>query len=90
MTPTRRWTQLFLGRRGGSAIEVSTECVLPSELNHTSQNDGAFSLVVLADGIGSVAVSFYGPLWADFNYSGPTQSGSYHTRSKPWLKRLTR
>jgi hypothetical protein len=37
---------------------------------------GTYSLVVVANGIASDPVTFYGPVWVDFNYTGP-QNGSY-------------
>jgi hypothetical protein len=38
---------------------------------------GAYSLVVVANGIASDPVSFFGPVWVDFNYTGIFQFGTY-------------
>jgi hypothetical protein len=38
---------------------------------------GVYSLAVIANGIASDPVTFYGPIWVDFNYSGPFQFGSF-------------
>lgn len=48
---------------------VSTEFTVPVAL-------GTYSLVVVANGIASDPVTFHGPVWVDFHYSG-TQNGSY-------------
>ena len=53
------------------ASVVSTECTLPPTLP-----PGNFSLVVVANGIASDPMSFSGPVWVDFNYTG-FQNGSY-------------
>jgi hypothetical protein len=37
----------------------------------------AYSLVVVANGLGSDPVTFYGPVWADFTSVNPTQTGVY-------------
>jgi hypothetical protein len=43
------------------------------------KNPGSYSLVVIANGISSAAVSFTVPVstWVDFNYTGSVQNGSY-------------
>ena len=38
---------------------------------------GTYSLVVVANGIASDPVTFYGPTWVDFNYGGPFFFGNY-------------
>lgn len=38
---------------------------------------GSFSLVTVANGISSDPVSFYSPVWVDFNYIGILQFGTY-------------
>lgn len=58
----------------GSQV-VSTECALPPNLP-----SGNCSMVVIANGIASSSVTFGGPVWVDFNYSGP-QTGTY---ANPW------
>lgn len=37
----------------------------------------AFSLVVIANGISSDPVTFYGPVWVDFNYTLPIRAGTF-------------
>src|SRR5207248_3905466 len=37
----------------------------------------AYSLVAVANGIGSDPITFYGPVWVDLNSGNPTQLGSY-------------
>ncbi|MGH7973858.1 MAG: hypothetical protein ACREIC_34505, partial [Limisphaerales bacterium] len=49
---------------------VSTEFTVPVT------GGGSYSLVVVANGIASDPITFYGPVWVDFNYSGP-QNGSF-------------
>ena len=39
---------------------------------------GSYSLVVVANGIASDAVTFYGPVWVDFNYLGAIQNGTFN------------
>jgi hypothetical protein len=51
---------------------VTTEFVLPNSLP-----PGVYSLVVVANGISSDPVTFYGPVWVDFNYLGTFQFGTY-------------
>jgi hypothetical protein len=51
---------------------VTTEFVVPLGLP-----PGAYSLVVVANGIASDSVPFYGPLWVDFTYIGTFQFGTY-------------
>jgi hypothetical protein len=51
---------------------VSTECSLPPFFGQ-----GAYSLQVVANGISSDPVSFYSPVWVDFNYNGITQAGFF-------------
>lgn len=50
---------------------VSTQFTVPPTLP-----PGNTSLVVVANGIASDPISFYGPVWVDFHYSG-FQNGSY-------------
>lgn len=57
----------------GSRI-VTTECKIPS---YVYDGPGNYSLQVVANGIASDPVSFYGPVWVDFNYTGATQAGTY-------------
>src|SRR5262245_15046662 len=51
--------------------EVSTEFTINEGLR-----PGDYSLVVVANGIASDPVTFYGPIWVDFNWTGP-QTGSF-------------
>jgi hypothetical protein len=55
----------------GSQV-VSTECTVPTNLP-----PGSCSMSVIANGIASSPVSFYGPVWVDFNYTGGTQNGTH-------------
>jgi hypothetical protein len=52
---------------------VSTEFTLPQQLPSAT-----YSLVAVANGIASDPVTFYGPVWVDFNYTGSTQNGSFN------------
>lgn len=51
----------------GSAI-VTTDFSLPSVVNNSPNT--AFSLVAVANGNPSTGITFYGPVWVDFTYSG--------------------
>ena len=54
---------------------VTTELTLPTTVFY---NPGAYSMYVVANGVPSNPVTFYGPLWVDFNYSGfPIEIGTY-------------
>lgn len=71
--PTYNWNST--GVRTGNKL-VSTEFV-------TGFPPGTYSLVAVANGISSDPVTFYGPVWVDFNASNPTQLGTsdlpYHS-----------
>jgi hypothetical protein len=54
---------------------VSTEFTLPSEVLFNGAV--AYSLVVVANGISSDPVTFYGPVWVDFNPNIAPQNGQY-------------
>jgi hypothetical protein len=59
---------------------IATELTLPSQLNVAPNT--AFSMSVVANGVASTGVTFYGPVWVDFNYSGlPFELGWY---TFPW------
>jgi hypothetical protein len=51
---------------------VSTDCSFPRDLS-----PGNYSLHVIANGIASAPLSFYAPVWVDFNYTGFLQVGTY-------------
>ena len=69
---TYNWSST--GVQTGGQI-VSTECAEPSTV--FSGPGGVYSVQVVANGIASDPASFYGPVWVDFNFSGPFQFGSY-------------
>jgi len=52
---------------------VTTECAVPANVY---DSPGTYSLQVVANGNASAAVSFYSPVWVNFNYSG-TQAGTF-------------
>ena len=54
---------------------VSTEFALPYQFLNRGPHQ--YSLVAVANGIASDPVTFYGPVWVDFNYVGATQDGSF-------------
>ncbi len=63
----------------GSEI-LYTDFTLPSTVNNSPNT--AFSLVTVANGNPSTGITFYGPVWVDFNYSGfPVEVG---TQTFPW------
>jgi hypothetical protein len=66
---TYNWSSTVL--QTGST-PVSTDFMLPTNLP-----SGSYSLVVVANGIASDPVSFYGPVWVDFNYTGSLQLGTF-------------
>ena len=66
---TYNWSST--GVRTGSRV-VSTQFSVPTGLG-----TGLYSLVVVANGIGSDPVPFAGPVWVDFNYGGTIQAGTY-------------
>jgi hypothetical protein len=53
---------------------VTTEATLPASIY---DGPGIYSLVVIANGIASDPVAFYGPVWVDFNYTVGPENGSY-------------
>ena len=53
---------------------VTTEASLPASVYDAQ---ATYSLVVIANGIASDPVTFYGPVWVDFNYGGIFQFGTY-------------
>jgi hypothetical protein len=55
---------------------VTTEVTLPSAV---FSGPGTFSLQVIANGIASDPLTFYGPVWVDFTYGGSVQNGTYNT-----------
>jgi hypothetical protein len=57
---------------------VTTECAIPSSILYNAPG-ALFSMSVVANGIGSDPVAFYGPVWVDFNYTLPFQNGMYGT-----------
>ena len=65
---------------------VTTETTVPSTFFSGS---GAYSLQVVANGIASDPVTFYGPLWVDFNYGGVFQFGTYTFPDKTLAKGVT-
>jgi hypothetical protein len=62
----------------GSKI-VTTECTVPANIYN---GPGTYSIQVVANGIASDAVTFNGPVWVDFNYTGSTQNGAFPTPYK--------
>ncbi len=62
-------TSVMTGNR-----QLTTEVALPWNI---FAFPGAYSLQVVANGNASDAVSFLGPLWVDFNYTGSPQVGTY-------------
>jgi hypothetical protein len=67
---TYNWSST--GVQTGGQI-VSTECKVPSGISGSFLN---YSMRVVANGNASDPVNFEGPVWVDFNYTGP-QNGSY-------------
>jgi hypothetical protein len=53
---------------------VTTECKVPANVYN---GQGTYSLQVVANGIASDPVTFYGPVWVDFNYTVGAEDGSY-------------
>jgi hypothetical protein len=69
---TYNWSRTSV--QTGGAL-VTTECSVPAGVFDFPNN---FSLQVVANGIASDPVTFYSPVWVDFNYSGlPFQFGWY-------------
>jgi hypothetical protein len=58
---------------------VTTEATLPSFI-HDAQ--AKYSLAVIANGIASDDITFYGPVWVDFNYKGASEIGTYQNPYK--------
>jgi hypothetical protein len=54
---------------------VTTEFTLPASV--LAGGGTNYSLVVVANGIASDPVTFYGPVWVDFNYHGTPQIGTF-------------
>jgi len=65
------------------ATPVTTEFDVPTSVN------GAFSLVVVANGISSNPITFPSPIWVDFNYTGGIQAGSYSFPYKTFAQGVT-
>lgn len=53
---------------------MTTEVTLPASVYDVP---ATYSLVVIANGISSDPVTFYGPVWVDFNVSFPSPNGTY-------------
>ena len=62
----------------GSKI-VTTECAVPANIFNSQ---GVYSMQVVANGNASSPVTFYGPVWVDFNYTGSTTDGGFATPVK--------
>lgn len=60
-----------------SSTSVNTGNNLVSTEFRTGLNPGNYSLVVVANGISSDPVTFYGPIWVDFNSAISTQDGTF-------------
>jgi hypothetical protein len=58
---------------------VTTEATLPAFI-HDAQ--GRYSLAVIANGIASDPIPFYGPIWVDFTYKGTSELGTYQNPYK--------
>ena len=67
---TYNWSRTSV--QTGGAV-VTTECAVPASVFDFPNN---FSLQVIANGIASNPVTFYSPVWVDFNYIG-FQNGWY-------------
>jgi hypothetical protein len=68
---TYNWSST--GVQTGGRI-VTTESTVPSTV---FDGPGTYSLQVVANGISSDPVTFYGPVWVDFNFTGIFQFGTY-------------
>ncbi len=68
---TYNWSST--GVQTGGAM-VTTESTVPFAVFDAP---GAYALQVIANGIASDPVTFYGPVWANFNYSGAFQFGTF-------------
>jgi hypothetical protein len=53
---------------------VSTEAAMPSTV---FAGPGTYLMQVVANGVASDPVYFYGPVWVNFNYPGPIYAGNY-------------
>jgi hypothetical protein len=62
---------------GGKA--VTTEASVPDDVFHSA---AAYLLQVVVNGIASDPITFFGPVWVDFNYTGSTQNGNFDTPYK--------
>jgi hypothetical protein len=58
---------------------VTTEATLPSFI-HDAQ--ARYSLAVIANGIASDPITFYGPIWVDVDYKGSSELGTYQNPYK--------
>lgn len=56
--------------------QVTTDCALPANIFYFDPGV-AFSISIVANGISSDPITFYGPDWVDFNYTSVFQIGSY-------------
>jgi len=65
---TYNWSST--GVQTGATL-VTTEFTVPV-------SGGVYSLSVIANGIASDPVTFYGPVWVDFNFSGFLEFGTYY------------
>ena len=68
---TYNWSRTSV--QTGGAV-VTTECAAPAAV---FDGPGIYSMQVIANGIASNPVTFYGPVWVDFNYNGFFQFGDY-------------
>ena len=60
-----------------SSTSVNSPNVVSTEFSVQYISPGSYSLQVVANGIASDSVFFYGPVWVDFNYGGFFQFGTY-------------
>ncbi len=58
---------------------VSTDATAPAGITNSPV---PYSLRIVANGFASDPISFYGPVWVDFNYTGATQNGNISTPYK--------
>jgi hypothetical protein len=72
-------SNVFYGRTyNWSSTGVMTgSAPVTTEFKVSLNERAAYSLVVVANGIASDPVTFYGPVWVDFNYDGIYQLGDF-------------
>ena len=71
---------IYYGRTynwSSTSVQTGSQPVSTEFMVHEGLPPSLYSLVAVANGIASDPVSFFGPMWVDFNYTGVSQTGNF-------------